>query len=496
MLFNSYLFLGFFALTVLIYFILPAGTRYIWLAAAGIMFYISSDWRYIIPLMYITTVSYIAGRLIGQSEKNGKKIMCIGCILTAGALFVYKYLDFAVMNIVRVAARLNFSITDKSFNLLLPLGISFYTLSAISYMVDVYEKRENPERNFLKYLLYISYFPKMLAGPIERSGEFISQIDCVTGQNRRRLFDYDRITGGMMLMLWGYFLKLVVADRAAVLVDNVFGSYYRFGGVELIIGAVCFGIQIYCDFAGYSYIAIGCSEILGFRLMDNFMMPYFAVSVKDFWRRWHISLSTWLRDYIYIPLGGSRCSKMRKYLNIFITFMVSGLWHGAAWTYIVWGMLHGFYQIIEDCLRPVKRRFDAKYNVRTGTTGYRVLRMIVTFILVDFAWIFFKSAGIGDALRFVQRIFVHMDPWVLADGSVFFSLGLSTAETEILLIAVLILLAADIIQYRTNKNFSEYLSGQCLVFRWLVILAVLFMVLIWGEYGPGFDSARFLYTQF
>lgn len=338
MLFNSYQFLVFFPIVLLFYFALPSKMKYIWLLAVSYYFYMSWNPVYVLLMLASTLVTWVTG--IGvywlKNRKNvkGPKILLLLCLIfNLGILFIFKYLDFSVTIINKLFQYVDLPIIVNSFNLLLPVGISFYTFQALGYLIDVYRGMK-PESNILKYALFVSFFPQLVAGPIERSKNLLTQIQ---EMGYRKLWNKKKVTSGLIYMLWGYFLKMIIADRVAILVDQVWDSYWTYGSIALIVASVGFSIQIYCDFSSYSCIAIGAAQIMGFNLMENFDAPYFSRSIKEFWRRWHISLSTWFRDYLYIPLGGSRCSRLKRYRNLLITFLVSGLWHGAGLGYIVWG---------------------------------------------------------------------------------------------------------------------------------------------------------------
>lgn len=296
-------------------------------------------------------------------------------------------------------------------------------------------------------------------------------------------------------MLWGFFQKMVIADRVSIIVDQVYDSYWMYGSIELIIATILFAVQIYCDFASYSLIAIGVAKVMGFQLMENFNTPYFSQSIKEFWQRWHISLSTWFRDYLYIPLGGNRCSTIRRYFNIMVTFLVSGLWHGASWSFIVWGGLYGIYQILGDVLKPWRKIFIDRFQVKTKSFSYRLGKIVFTFILVDFTWIFFRMNSLRYSLEFIFRIFDHWNPWVLFDQSLY-NLGLNQSEIHILFVSLMILFFVDLIRYRRNITLDVFLGEQCLWFRWSTIFFVLFFIIIFGVYGPAFDAKQFIYFQF
>ena len=405
---------------------------------------------------------------------------------------MFKYFAFFLSNLNKVLGILHVSAIDNPFSFVLPVGISFYTFQALSYTVDVYRNEIEPEKNFINYALFVSFFPQLVAGPIERSGNLLTQIQSVS---KKKLFDYDKFVKGFSLMCWGMFVKMVIADRVAIFVDTVFNSIYNIGSVEALFGALGFTLQIYCDFSGYSLIAIGAANVMGFDLMENFNTPYFAESIQDFWRRWHISLSTWFRDYLYIPLGGSRCSKLRKYFNIMVTFLVSGLWHGAAWTFVIWGGLHGIYQIVGDLLRPVKKKVNELLKVNTEAFSFKFGRIITTFFLTVVAWIFFKAGSIGVAFRYLRALFTKWNPWVFFDSSLY-EYGLDRPEAMILLWSILALFVVDVIRYKKGLNIGEFLVKQNLWFRWIVLIVLIVCCLVFGEYGIDFDSSQFIYFQF
>lgn len=335
MLFNSYSFMLFFPIVLLFYFIIPSRFRYIWLLVVSYFFYMCWNVKYILLILVSTVVTWLGSNIM--KDKNAFVKKCIIVILVVSNLAVlgyFKYFDFFLENLNYFFNKLGMSAIEKPFDIVMPIGISFYTFTVIGYIMDVYREEIQPERNFLKYALFVSFFPQISSGPIERSKNLLVQIKHLENV---KLWDYGRIAYGAGLMLYGYFLKMVIADRLAIFVDNVWNNYYAHGSVELILASIFFAVQLYCDFNSYSLLAVGSAKILGLDLIRNFNTPYFAVSIKDFWRRWHISLSLWLRDYVYIPLGGNRCRKLRKWFNLMTTFLISGLWHGASWNYLFWG---------------------------------------------------------------------------------------------------------------------------------------------------------------
>lgn len=502
MLFNSIDFLIFFPIVLLVYFVLPAKIRYIWLLISSYYFYMCWNPVYIILIVISTVITYLCGRIVGcikekkEIEAIRQKhlmtgVMAVSFIVNLGLLVYFKYTNFLVDTVNVFLKTMSIS-PVQGYDILLPVGISFYTFQALGYTIDVYRGNIAAEKNFLKYALFVSFFPQLVAGPIERSENLLKQIN---EEPSHKLWNYQRVTSGFMTMLWGFFLKVVIADRAAVLVNNVFSNYENYQMTALTIGAIAFAIQIYCDFAGYSTIAIGAAKVLGFELMENFDTPYFACSVVDFWRRWHISLSTWFRDYLYIPLGGSRCSKGKKYRNILIVFGVSGLWHGANWTYVVWGLLHGIYQILEKEIQPIIDRINRRCKTKTESFGYKLFCAIVTFVLVDIAWIFFRADSLSQAFHYIERMICYRDWWSLFDQSIY-TLGLSVQEMHILAISLLALFAVDLLKYKKKQTFAVFMERQWILFRWGVLLVLLFVCIVLGYYGPGFDSAQFIYFQF
>ncbi len=501
MLFNSIDFMIFFPVVVGVYFLIPRRARYLWLLLSSYYFYMSWNPEYALLIAGSTLATYGSGRLLARLQEAParpktslykKWVVAVCLAVNLGILVFFKYSDFILNNLNHMLSVLGVARIQRKFDILLPVGISFYTFQALGYTIDVYRGAVKAEKNLFRYALFVSFFPQLVAGPIERSGNLIAQLNHVEDI---RLWDYERITGGAALMLWGLFQKMVIADRAAVLVDTVYNGYWYYGSIELILATVLFALQIYCDFASYSLIAVGAARIMGIRLMENFDTPYFARSIREFWRRWHISLSSWFRDYLYIPLGGSRRSKLRYYGNLMITFLVSGLWHGASWSFVAWGGLHGAYQVIGDRLEPVKRRMENRFSVNRDCFSYRLGQVLVTFALVNFAWVFFRAASLKEAVSILGRIATRWNPWVLSDQSLY-RLGLDVTEVHILAISLLALFIVDRVKYKTGKTIDLVLREQVLWFRWLALFALLFGIIIYGMYGPAYSAAAFIYFQF
>lgn len=500
MLFNSVEFLVFFPIVVLVYWLIPKRVRYIWLLVASYFFYMSWNAEYALLIAASTLITYLCGLGVEFFGKSGgrrsaiikKLVIATGFVTNLGILFFYKYFDFFLENANRVLGHLELQTIESNFSVLLPVGISFYTFQALGYIVDVYRGEIQAEKNPFKYALFVSFFPQLVAGPIERSKNLLEQIREIP---ERKTFEYHRIVNGLIIMLYGFFLKMVIADRISILVDYIFKRYYMLGTVELLVGAIGFSIQIYCDFGSYSLIAIGAAQVMGFTLMENFNTPYFAVSIKDFWRRWHISLSSWFRDYLYIPLGGNRCGRLRKYFNLMVTFLVSGLWHGAEWSFVIWGGLHGIYQIIGDLLLPVRKKVAEVFEVKTDCISYKLLQMFVTFLLTTFAWIFFRADTFGQAVTYIQRIFTRANFAVLFNGSIY-ELGLEQFEANVLLVSLVVMLLVDLVRYRKKQRLDAFLQEQNLWFRWGVCIILFVMVWVYGVYGPVYDASQFIYFQF
>ncbi len=500
MLFNSIDFLVFFPFVVLVYFIIPRKIKYIWLLITSYYFYMSWNPKYILLMMSSTFFTWVTGLgleyfRIKKAEKSKymqKVCIAICCIINLGILAFFKYFDFILDNLNIVLFQAGMHLVEKPFDVILPVGISFYTFQALSYIIDVYRGNVQVERNLVKYALFVSFFPQLVAGPIERTGNLLKQIKEIP---YRKSMEYERITNGLICMLYGYFMKMVIADRVSIMVDQVFDQWFIYGTVELVIAAIGFSIQIYCDFSSYSMIAIGAAQVMGFQLMENFAAPYYSRSIKDFWRRWHISLSSWFRDYVYIPLGGNRCKKWKRYLNLMVTFLASGLWHGANWTYVFWGGIHGLYQIVGEILKPLKEKIYPNLGVKVNSISYKVGQVFITFILTDIAWVFFRSKDISSAVGYIKNIFLRWNPWVIADRSLY-NLGLTNYEWNVLLVALVLLVIVDVVRKVTGQRIDTFLDTQGALVKGATVIFMLLMIGIFGQYGGEFDAKQFIYFQF
>lgn len=494
--FNSVDFMVFFPIVLAVYFFVPKKLRKVWLLIASYYFYMSWNAKYAVLIGGSTIVTYCSGLLIGglkNKNLNKKRLILILCVvMNLGVLAIFKYGNFAIESLNALLRVIHITTIQRRFDLLLPVGISFYTFQALGYIIDVYRGDIKVEKNFLRYALFVSFFPQLVAGPIERSKNLLSWIQNI---ENIRLWNGKRVASGAILMVWGFFMKMVISDRVALLVNTVFSNYRMYGSTELILAAIGFSIQIYCDFGGYSTIAIGAGKIMGCELMENFNAPYFARSIRDFWSRWHISLSTWFRDYLYIPLGGNRRGTVRKAMNLMIVFLVSGLWHGANWSFVVWGGIHGFYQVMADLLSGTKKKLTERLSIKTDCLSWKLLQTGITYALVVFAWIFFRSDTITDAMRFIKRIFIRPTPWLLFNGGIY-TLGLDRVEANILMFSVLLLILVDLVRYLKKQTLDMFLMEQNIWFEWFVIIGLIVMIFIYGKYGPGFDAQQFIYFQF
>lgn len=494
MMFQSLEFLIFFAAVSLLYWILPCRLRKYWLLVASYGFYLSFTPQLIVYLLGITLCSFGMGIAVGINRKKaaglGRWTLALGIVGTVSVLLVVKYAGFAARSINTVIGLLGIQATLPQISLMQPIGISFFTFSAIGYLVDVYRGKRQEERNIFSYALYLSFFPIILSGPVERSTNLLRQIDHPTEIR----FDTYHIRRGLLTMTFGYFLKLVIADRIGIFVNEAFANVATQPGCFLALAVAGFGIQLYCDFAGISYIAIGAGEVLGFSLQKNFAQPYLAVSISDFGRRWHISLTSWFRDYIYIPLGGNRKGKARKWINTMIVFLVSGLWHGAGWTYIIWGGINGLFIVLGDMLKPVRLKLIQLLHIQPDNAGNRFFRRAFTFIMVTFAWLFFRADSFQQAMEIMHRILTQWKPWALWNGS-FWQLGINGANLTVLLVSLLMLLIVSL-KAEQGKDWRDLLLKQGYAARLTVYMILIFSILIFGLYGPSFDAASFIYVDF
>jgi D-alanyl-lipoteichoic acid acyltransferase DltB (MBOAT superfamily) len=403
-------------------------------------------------------------------------LVAANAFIVLGILFFFKYFNFFGDTINSLFSYFNIFYKVSSYQYLLPVGISFYTFQTLSYTIDVYRGTLKPERHFGQYALYVSFFPQLVAGPIERATNLLPQFKI------KHEIDYYRIRDGIALMLWGFFKKVVIADRLSEYVNLVYNNPAEHYGIPVILATIFFAFQIYCDFSGYSDIAIGTAKIMGFNLMTNFRRPYFALNIREFWQRWHISLSTWFKDYLYIPLGGNRVSVTRWQINLFITFVVSGIWHGANWTFIIWGALHGFYQIFAIHTKNLKVKVNRTLGLDSHTKLNKLSNVIITFTLVTFAWIFFRANSLADAVIIINHMFqIHT-----ADINLFYY----PADLYIAIASIIFLVGVEL--WLENSKSSERILQLKRPYKWALLTSIVFLIFVLGKW----DAMDFLYFQF
>lgn len=431
---------------------------------------------YILILGFTIVVDYFAGIYIENAEGNRRKLFLIfSLIANIGVLAVFKYFNFLNHNFSFLMHGFGLTNPIPYLSILLPIGLSFHTFQAMSYTIEVYRGHQKAERHFGIYSLYVMFYPQLVAGPIERPQNLLHQF------REKYDFEYERVVEGLKLMIWGLFKKLVIADRLAVYVNAVYNNPEQHGGITFILATIFFAFQIYCDFSGYSDIAIGAAKVMGFKLMTNFNRPYFARNISEFWKRWHISLSTWFKDYLYISLGGNRVSIPRWYFNLFLVFLISGLWHGANWTYIIWGALHGFYLVFAIISQGLRDKINKLSGIEKLSVLNHVFQVLITFTLSCFAWIFFRANNVNDAFIIVRSIFTKR-------GSLF----TNNIDSIVLgSMGIIILLLFEFLQERNDGNFV-ILNNQNPILRWSAYITLIFAILLFGV----FDGGQFIYFQF
>jgi len=476
--FNSLSFVLFFIAVLILYHSIPYRFRWILLLLASYYFYTRWRVKYILLIFATTLVNYLCGLQMGKATDRSarKPYLVLSLVTSLGLLLAFKYFNFFNGTAIWGFSKLSFQYYIPMLIVLLPVGISFYTFQALSYAIDVYRGNKEPERHIGIFALYIAFFPQLVAGPIERSTNLLPQF------RRSNDFNYERTRDGLRLVLWGLFKKAVIADRLALIVNQVYNNVHSYQGLPLIVATYCFAFQIYCDFSGYSDIAVGTARTMGYDLMENFQRPYFAKSITEFWRRWHISLSSWFRDYLYIPLGGNRCSRARRYLNVFIVFVVSGLWHGANWTFVMWGTLHGILQIVSD----LTQRFRATCVELFRMDGFvlKLVKILVTFHLVCFGWILFRANSLSDALYIIRNIPVGV---LQISG---FSLKRDALNLLIVSPAVFLLLFVELAQ--RAETYVEFLNSRCAFLRWSYYYLIIFVIVAFAVT----EKSQFIYFQF
>ncbi len=465
-------FVLFVAVTVLIYYLVPKHMRSWVLLLSSLVFYASNNIFYLIYLLFITAVSFMCARGIA---KGGKKrvllwlsisVSVILWLITRGTLGMINNWIFPLFDIV-------------------PLGISYYMFQSIAYVVDVYRQNVKPENNFFKYLLFLSYFPAIVQGPISRYDQLAPQL------NNGKKFDFDKFKNSLILVLFGLAKKMVIADNLTIIVDKFFENFDEYKGFILYIAAVCYAFQLYMDFSGCVDICRGVSGLFGIELIDNFASPYFAKSNKEFWNRWHITLSSFLKDYVYIPLGGNRKGKFRKYINLLITFAISGIWHGYGLSFIIWGLLQALYQIIGETTLKLRSKVKSFLCVEENSFSDKFYRTFITFNLTTFAWIFFRSEDLMSALEYIGNMLVPTGILALFSEDLY-DAGLNAAGFTVVIVNIIVMLYVDYLK-KKNINIIDRINKLHIILRWSVYLLLIFNVILFGAYGSGYDPSGFLY---
>lgn len=454
-----------------LYWLLPHKYRWALLLVSSYYFYMSWNPNYIVLILSATVVSYLAGILLVKTEKPAlrKTILASAVGICLSLLFFFKYFNFFSDTVVQLLGLFSIRLHPVTLKVLLPVGISFYTFQTLSYVIDVYRGKVKPEHHFGIYATFVSFFPQLVAGPIERTENLLPQI------SSEKTFCYDQAAYGLKLMAWGFFKKLAIADVLGPLADQAYANLAGCSTLDLLAAVLCFALQIYCDFSGYSDIAIGSAKLLGIDLMTNFRSPYFAGSIREFWSRWHISLSTWFRDYVYIPLGGNRCGKWKTCRNLLITFLVSGLWHGANWTFVVWGGLHGLAQILEKLLDKGKRELPA-------------LRCLGVFLFCCITWVFFRAECFSDAFYLLSALGRGLA------GNGCWQFRVLQIDLPMLLQAAVSVTLLGVFDYCSLKtDVIAWVSRRNPVVRWGIYLGLIWLILC---FMPVTGSSEFVYFQF
>ena len=488
MYFNSLEYILFLPLVTLIYFLIPKKVRYVWLLIVSYYFYMSWNAEYGLLLLASTLITYASGLLIAHFKKRNspvlaKTVLAVCAVLNIGALVYFKYMNFIMENLS--------AITGAHFNsldILLPVGISFFIFQALGYAIDCYRGDIDAEKNPLKYALFVSFFPQLVAGPIERSKNLLTQIRKPTG------FDADNCKNGLKKIAWGLLLKMVIADNLAIIVNRVYANYTAYSGIIIVLATALFAFQIYCDFSGYSIIALGSAQILGFKLMRNFDSPYMATNIRNFWRRWHISLTTWFTDYLYKPLGGNRKGKTRQLINTMIVFLVSGIWHGASWTFVIWGALNGIFIVIHSLTQNFRTNVYTKLKINTDSFGHRFIAVTLNFFIVCFTWLFFRAETLSDAAGMIKHSLSTIGYKEIFSGALWQNLFQSPVEACAVLLSLALLIFTDVLRYK-KVDIESTFSRQNGLFRTISYIALVLALIVFGIYGGNYET-QFIYFQF
>ncbi|MGN1167468.1 MAG: MBOAT family O-acyltransferase [Lachnospiraceae bacterium] len=529
--YTSFIYLVFLAISCLIYYMIPLKNRWIVILAANMVFYAAAGWDNLVYLLCAISISYFVALKMGKLhdefkvikkqgnydrkqlkevkaafEKRRRKFLLIGLVTVIGALCVVKYTNFVLKNVNGLLNLVGMGRDSMTVKLIVPLGVSFFTFQIISYLVDVYKGDIAPQKNFMRYALYISFFPSVTQGPIPRYSQLGTQLE--TPQK----FNYDNIRDGAVWIVWGFAKKLILAERLATFVNSIYDNYTSYNGIILVLATIAYSIQIYADFSSCMDIATGSARMFGIELAPNFLRPYFSKTMPEFWRRWHVSLGNWFKDYVFFPFSISQAllklnKKARKTfgdgagriiassLPILLVWALTGIWHGASWKFVVWGLFHGTLIILSTIFTPYNQNLVKKFNIRTDCFWFRLFQMLRTFTLCCIGRVFFRADGLRAALGIFKRIFSGVGLAQIMNGNIY-NYGLNEKNMLVVIIAALVLLIVSILEEKSSESIVNLLSKQNLVFRWIIIYTLFFAVLVFGKYGPGYDAAGFIYEQF
>lgn len=485
----SYVSLNYYALLVLLvilYYIFPLKHRWcVLLAGSGCFYYLAMEnWAELAVFLASIGTSYLFGILIQRLRERKSKPSAKGLVLASGIILsVFPLLGSKLTDFI-----LGCVLYRERISWIIPLGLSFYSLQIAAYLIDIARGHIDCQKNLLKYALFISFFPQIIQGPIPRYQQLSEQL--VEGHR----YDSLRFMKGIQLILWGSFLKFMIANKASIIVDTIFNNDAAYRGLYVLIGGILYSFQLYADFLSCVTLSQGAAQLFGIQLIDNFKRPYFAVSVQDFWRRWHISLSSWLRDYIYIPLGGSRHGEIDKYVNLALTFVVSGIWHGATWKYLFWGLLHAGYQVAGNLTKGVQKKIYSFFHIPWESTLCSLIRRFITFYFVMLGWIVFRANSLKSGIGMIWSMFTFRNPWILFDDSLF-RLGLDQKEWAALVLSLLVLFLVSALQEK-GINIRNWFNQQRLIVRWSIYLVVICSIWVFGTYGYGFNAGDFIYGGF
>lgn len=487
MILTSCIYLTFLVGLLFLYYVLPKKIQWILLLISSFSFmaFATTDINAYFYMFITVLVSYIGSNAISRvKEKKAKKsIQIISVIILILQLILLKYINFLGTSTVNFINFFGANLNWNLFSIVVPIGISYYTLIAIGYVIDVGRGKVEPQKNILKHSLFILYFPQLTSGPFTRYDEMKDEL------YKKHKFELENIIFGFQRILWGIFKKIVISERLAIIANTIFDGYTEFSGINIIIGAIAFTLQLYTDFSGCIDIVLGSSQTLGIKLPENFNTPFFSKTIPEFWRRWHMTLNAWFRDYIYFPLGGSRKGKMRTYINLMIIFLVSGLWHGAAWTYFIWGVLNGlyccWYKLLDTVLKPVLEKIRKILGLNKERNTYKVMQMFITFGLTCFAFIFFRAGTVNQAVQMIKSI-PNLTPIA--------NLGLTFADYVITLISLGLLFIISLLKQKYNVR--EEISKQHILIKGVIWIGLIVLILVFGYYGVGYDSSNFIYQKF